>query len=153
MNQKKNPFLLLQIIKENPDITFHLRMEHQDPYWKATFDYELKECKNVVYHARYDNLSDFWNQMNGVLSTSIIESFSYNVAEAMACGCVPFVYNWNGSKEFWHDYVFEGKPKFKKLENVTDKDRKAYRKYVVDRFDSKNKLVEMEKVLTGVKNE
>jgi tetratricopeptide (TPR) repeat protein len=147
MNTKKNPFLLLQIIKENPNINFHLRMEHQDEFWKATFDYELKDCKNVVYHARYDDLSDFWNQMNGVLSTSIIESFSYNIAEAMACGCIPFVYNWKGAEEFWHDYIFTEKPDFKKLDKVTDKDRKFYRKYILERFDEKKKLEEMEKLI------
>ena len=63
INEKKNPFLLIQIIKENPEYVFHLRCEFQDPFWKATFYHELADLKNVVYHGRYEYIKDFWNQI------------------------------------------------------------------------------------------
>ena len=39
MNEKKNPYLLLKIIKENPETIFNLRIDWQSPFWKETFDY------------------------------------------------------------------------------------------------------------------
>ncbi len=145
MNDKKNPFLLLQIIKANPDYVFNLRIDWQSPFWEETFKHELADAKNVVYHGWYNDLNEFWNNMNFVLSTSIIESFSYNVAEAMAAGCKPYIYNWKGAQDIWHkDYIFEQMPKFEKVE-----DRKIYRDYILSNYNLKNVLPEMERVLVG----
>lgn len=146
INEKKNPFLLIQTIKNNPDIEFHLRVDFQSPFWKATFDYELKDCKNVRYHGRYNDLNDFWNKMDFVISTSIIESFSYNLAEAMACGCSPIVYNWNGANEFWSDYIHDN---FLELDpdciGWTSHDK--HRQYIIDNFNYKDKIKDMQEVL------
>jgi tetratricopeptide (TPR) repeat protein len=145
INEKKNPFLLLKIIKANPDKIFHLRSDFQSPFWKATFDYELEGCKNVVYHGRYEDLSDFWNKMHGVLSTSIIESFSFNIAEAMACGCKPYIYNWKGAKEIWGERrVFEDMPEFS---NHIEMEKS--RKYITDNFNLGAFLENMKVVIFG----
>jgi glycosyltransferase involved in cell wall biosynthesis len=148
VNDKKNPYLLLQTIKANPQIKFHLRVDFQDPFWKATFEHELKDCGNVTYHGRYNNLADFWNKMNGVLCTSIIESFSFNVAEAMACGCVPFVYNFNGADEFWKKWIYTDVPKLKAKLNAHDKESmKSFRQYIIDNYNYKDRMKDMEKIL------
>jgi glycosyltransferase involved in cell wall biosynthesis len=111
INEKKNPGLLLRIIKANPDYTFNLRIDWQSPFWEETFKYELKDCKNVIYHGRYEDLSEFWNKMGGVLSTSITESFSFNIAEAMSCGCKPYIYKWEGSDNIWpKEFIFDDMP-------------------------------------------
>jgi glycosyltransferase involved in cell wall biosynthesis len=146
INTKKNPFLLLQIIKNNPKFMFHLRITHQDPFWIPTFEYELKDCKNVVYHGWYENLSEFWNKMSGVISTSIIESFSYNVAEAMACGCKPYIYDWKGARDLYkREWVFDRFPIFQK--KVSDEERLSYRKFILERYNNPDSLEKMEKVL------
>jgi glycosyltransferase involved in cell wall biosynthesis len=145
MNVKKNPFLLIKIIKSNPDYNFHLRITHQDPFWEATFRYELKDCKNVTYHGYYDNLNEFWNDMSIVLSTSIIESFSYNVAEGMACGCKPYIYNWNGAKDIYPEkFIFKCMPKFEK---VNSEAREEYRRFIINNYPLDKSLIAMEKVL------
>jgi glycosyltransferase involved in cell wall biosynthesis len=148
INGKKNPDLLLRIIKANPEFTFHLRAEHQDPFWKAVFDRELKDAKNVVWHPRYDNLADFWNLMSGVLSTSIIESFSYNVAEGMACGCKPYIADWEGARDIWpQEHVFTDMPEFSK--DIKDEEREGFRRYVVTRYPLRKSLLAMESALLG----
>lgn len=146
INDKKNPFLLLQIIKANPEKRFHLRIDWQSEFWKETFNYELKDCKNVIYHERYDNISDFWNQMSGVLSTSIIESFSFNIAEAMACGCRPYIYNWNGAKAIWPEkYIFSDYPAFKT--SINKKEMEEYRQYITQNFHIKTMINKIYEVL------
>jgi len=144
MNEKKNPYLLLKIIKENPDWNFHLRIDWQDPFWEVEF--KRHKFKNVIYHGWYDDLNDFWNQMSIVLSTSIIESFSYNIAEAMACGCKPYIYNWNGAKDIWDEkWIFEDMPKFE----IVKEDRNEFRNYIIQKYNIKDILPEMEKILVG----
>ena len=72
--------------------------------------------------------------MGGVLSTSIIESFSFNIAEGMACGCRPYIYNWEGAEKIWgKEWIFHKMPKF--VDTLTEEDMKAHRKYVVDNYD------------------
>jgi len=145
INEKKNPYLLCRIIKKNPKFKFHLRVDHQSPFWESAMKYELKDCKNVVYHGRYDDLNDFWNQMSGVLSTSIIESFSYNIAEAMACGCRPYIYDWEGSRNIWNkEWIFKDLPVLS-TKKLTREKMDEYRLYIIDLFT--NKLPELEKEL------
>ena len=135
LNEKKNPMLLAQIIKDNPKVKFHLRAEFQSPFLESAFKYETKGCKNITWHGRYDELAEFWNKMSGVISTSIIESFSFNVAEAMACGCQPYVYNWEGAEKIWgKGYIFDRKPKFN-TEKITEEQMNTYRKYIIDKYD------------------
>jgi glycosyltransferase involved in cell wall biosynthesis len=134
INEKKNPYLLIKIIKANPDKVFHLRADFQSPFWKETFNYELKGHNNVIFYPRLDKIEDFWNNMSYTLSNSIIESFSYNLAEGMACGCIPVVYNWRGAKDLWRaEDIFDDMPTFKE---VTEKDRQEARQYVIDTFDA-----------------
>lgn len=145
INEKKNPFLLLDIIKSNPDKRFNLRVDFQSPFWEETFKFELKDCQNVIYHPRYEKLSDFWNQIDSVVSTSIIESFSFNVAEAMACGCKPYIYNWKGAKEIWPEkWIYTERPIFSKT-----KDREEFRKYIINNYDESEMLPRLMGVICG----
>lgn len=149
MNEKKNPALLLKIIKDNPQFIFNLRIDHQSPFWKAEFDRELAQSKNVVYHARYENLNDFWNQMSGVLSTSITESFSFNIAEGMAAGCVPYIHDWHGARKIWgNEFIFREKPVFAK--NVDVKQRIAIRKFVENTYPLSRMLSSIESIFQSM---
>ena len=144
LNVKKNPMRLAKIIKDNPGKVFHLRVDWQDPFLKTAFEYETSGCKNIVNHGRYDNLNDFWNQMSYCLSTSDIESFSYNIAEGMACGCTPLIYNWMGAEDIWRgDFIFNDKPKFKALP------MEEMRNYIQENFANQMSLEAMERVLIG----
>lgn len=143
INEKKNPMMLIQMIKKNPECIFHLRIDHQSPFWEKTFEYELQGFDNVVYHGRYENLRDFWNQVDCVISTSIIESFSYNIAEAMACGCKPFIYSWKGASDIWEGQYIYCDPFVIQHKNI---DYDANRKYIEERYEGKtqiNKLLEV----------
>jgi tetratricopeptide (TPR) repeat protein len=143
MNHKKNPTRLARIIKEYPDMVFNLRVDWQDPYSEETFKYETRGCENIVYHGYYEDLNDFWNQMTYVISTSDIESFSFNVAEGMAAGCEPLVYNWKGAKKIWHpDHIFDDLPDFKK-----DIDMEKNRDYIKQNYPLAPSVHEMERVL------
>ena len=85
---------------------------------------------------------DFWNQVSYVLSTSDIESFSFNIAEAMSAGCTPVIYNWNGADAIWNKkHIFKDKPKFK-LEPMQN-----MREYIINNYDLAQANNEMEAAL------
>ena len=144
MNVKKNPMRLAKIIRDNPDYIFHLRTEWQDPFLKSSFDYEVEGCNNIVYHGRYDDLNDFWNQMSYVISTSDIESFSFNIGEAMAAGCHPFIYKWKGADKIWPEDAFI---KGDKLKEKPLRTMEEEREYITQNYPLNRVLIEMEKEL------
>jgi hypothetical protein len=150
MNSKKNPMLLAEIIKKYRGLKFHLRIDWQDPFLKAGFEHEVKSCKNVIYHGRYKNLNDFWNKMSMVISTSIIESFSFNIGEAMACGCKPLIYNWKGAKNIWNSkWIFKNISELNMMidKEIPDKEREEYRKYIIENYPLNRSLQAMKEVL------
>lgn len=142
MNSKKNPLRLAKIIKSHPEIQFHLRIDWQDAFLEQSFKYETKLCDNIVYHARYKDLKQFYNQMQYILSTSDIESFSYAIAEGMACGCTPLIYNWKGAKDIWNkSFIFNDMPVFE------PKESKAMRKYILDNYPLTQQMLALETAL------
>jgi glycosyltransferase involved in cell wall biosynthesis len=144
MNVKKNPMRLANIIQKNPDFIFHLRIEWQDPFLQKSFEYEIADCENVVYHGRYDDLNDFWNEMTYVISTSDIESFSFNIAEAMAAGCHPLIYPWHGSEDIWPNdaFIFNEVIDVKPTRTMQEE-----REYIIANYPLQNTIEEMEKEL------
>ena len=88
--------------------------------------------------------------MKYVISTSDIESFSYNIAEAMACGCIPIIYPWMGSDKIWSsDFFIKGE----KLKITTNHTMQDNRQYIIDNYPLSNSLLAMEQVLVGGQNE
>ena len=148
LNVKKNPMRLAKYIVDNPDYIFNLRVDWQDAFLKSSFEYETRDCKNIVYHARYGDLNDFWNQMEFVISTSDIESFSYNVAEAMSCGCHPLVYPWKGANTIWPSSSLISKDKL--YFNVVNS-RQDEREYIKENYPLNKQIVDMTKELMYVK--
>jgi len=149
LNVKKNPMRLANYIVNNPDKAFNLRVEWQDPFLKSAFEYETKDCKNIIYHGRYDDLNDFWNQVSYVISTSDIESFSFNIAEAMACGCHPLIYPWKGARDIWPaDSFIKGN----KLRLKPARDMDEERAYIANNYPLDMSLMSMGKILIGEKS-
>ncbi len=51
----------------------------------------------VYFDEQGDDMPQWYQQIDVVLSTSDFESFHYSVAEGAACGCQPVVFNWSGA--------------------------------------------------------
>ena len=59
------------------------------------------------YGTDRSQVDEFFQDKAIVLSTSDHEGFHYAIAEGIACGCYPVVYDWEwgNAKDFWGDYV------------------------------------------------
>lgn len=146
VNDKKNPWLMIEIVKENPNINFYFKAAFQSQYWAEAFTYNLSGCKNVFFESFDEHVPEFWNRMSGCLSTSITESFSFNIAEAMACGVRPYILDRDGAAElFGEQFIFKSKPDFSSLEKQANHD---YHNFIRERYNSEVSIEKMIKLLT-----
>ncbi|MCD6552137.1 glycosyltransferase, partial [Thermotoga sp.] len=93
INYRKEPAIWLQVIGylKQIDNRYNLSVagDFQDLNYYSYFNYFIKEAgleRNVKLLGWVDNVEQFLEDKNYVLSTSIHESFGYNIAEAMAMG-------------------------------------------------------------------
>jgi glycosyltransferase involved in cell wall biosynthesis len=69
-----------------------------------------------------------------IMSTSVTESFSYAVAEGMACGLTPLVHAWPGATELWPPECCWRS--IDKLKSIELKDPEWCRRWVADRYSA-----------------
>ncbi|PLV59454.1 glycosyltransferase [Thermotoga sp. KOL6] len=119
INYKKAPEMWLQVIgmlkKIDERYTLHVAGGFQDLRYLHYFKYLIDDAglrKNVRLYGFVKNVNEFLEDKNYLLSTSIHESFGYNIAEAMARGIKPIIHNYAGSKKQWpkelvYNYIHE----------------------------------------------
>ena len=158
LHPRKNFPLALQIIKKLVDIdsryTLYVAGSYQD---KVSEDYSLHMIKtlglekNVIHCGWIDNINDWLQDINYVLSTSIHESFGFGIAEAMAAGCKPIIHNFDGAESIWDK---------KWLFNTVDEavgfvsgefNSREYRDFVKDNYNFNDKIKEIEKMIGELK--
>ncbi|WP_346795858.1 glycosyltransferase [Halomonas sp. Bachu 37] len=104
----KNPQLLVQIIEKLVSIdrryTLHVAGKGSDliiqRYMKHILEgLDIKD--NVIFYGHVEDIDSWLENKNYLISTSVSESFGYNIAEAMAKGIKPIIHNWPGAKELY----------------------------------------------------
>ncbi len=109
---RKNQPMFLQImhelVKVDPSYTLHVAGAQEEfvamPYLQRTTE-RLALTNNVRFYGWQQNMPAFLADKGVILSTSIHESFGYNIAEAMAVGALPVVHDYPGAEEFWPDEI------------------------------------------------
>lgn len=104
LNNKKNIGTVVQIAREFPDYTFHISGKWQDARLKEYFEHAKERgCNNLIYAGWHSDVDGFLEDKDFLLNTSLWESFSFAVHEAMAKGIKPLVHDWVGIDEFIPD--------------------------------------------------
>jgi len=103
LNFKKNPGFLLACFealwRENPDLTFHVAGTYQGAHLQVFLEHMLPKLPFRVHlHGWVEDMPAWLADKDYIVSSSYFESFHYAVAEGMACGLLPLVYNWPGSE-------------------------------------------------------
>ncbi|MFS4483255.1 glycosyltransferase family 4 protein [Hyunsoonleella sp. 2307UL5-6] len=85
---RKNPDLVLDIIKNMPNIDFHLIGRNWENYDRYN---ELKVLPNFIYHndVPYESYPDLYNKLDVFISPSLLEGGPVPILEAMMSNCVP----------------------------------------------------------------
>ncbi|MCF6096381.1 glycosyltransferase [Thermovorax subterraneus] len=141
LHTRKNIMLALQIIdalvKINQKFKLHIAGDFQDPVLELYLKYMVKEMgleNNVIFYGWVDDMDEWWEDKNYLLSTSIHEGHPYNIMEAMARGIKPIIHNFYGARELYRNEML-----FNTIEEavsrITDSNyySSEYREYVVNR--------------------
>ncbi|MDI3478560.1 MAG: hypothetical protein PWQ59_2085, partial [Thermoanaerobacterium sp.] len=155
INYKKNPETWIQIISKLKETDnkykLHIAGDFQDPFYKEYFEYIKKEMKmedNFILHGWINEVEKFLEDKNYIISTSIHESFGYNIAEAMARGIKPIIHNFDGAKTLWpNDLIYNAIDEA--VEKITEQtyDSESYRRFIEDNYSLEEQIYEIEEIL------
>lgn len=154
INYKKDPTMWLQIMgllkKIDPRYNLSIAGDFQDYRYHLYFHYFIEEAglrDNVKLLGHVNNIEEFLEDKNYVLSTSVHESFGYKIAEAMAVGIKPVVHNFYGAKMLWmEDTLFNF---IEEIPQILESDYRSetYRKFVEDTYPLELQMEQITKVL------
>jgi glycosyltransferase involved in cell wall biosynthesis len=103
LNPKKGIDLLLLFAHMLPEYEFHIVGRMQDNHIAYDFSSQVAELPNVWYqdHIPNEQMNDWMDNIDYLLSPSVVESFGYSIAEAMAKGIKPLIRSRAGA--IWGD--------------------------------------------------
>lgn len=155
INYKKDPTMWIQIINKLKEVDnkyqLHVGGDFQDPRYFVYFNYIRKEMKiedNFILHGWIDNVEEFLEDKDYILSTSIHESFGYNIAEAMARGIKPIIHNFDGAKTLWPNELIYNTID-EAVEKITEPtyDSEGYRRFIEDNYSLEKQIYELEQII------
>jgi glycosyltransferase involved in cell wall biosynthesis len=101
----------------------------------------------VIWYERQESVSKWLDDKDFFLLPSTKEAFSYATAEAMAKGIKPILGNWRSADVNWEPFYCKtiGQMFSKFLES--DYDPRKYRQFIVDNYDEKRYLRQLDEFL------
>jgi glycosyltransferase involved in cell wall biosynthesis len=139
VHPRKNLHLAFEIIRKlvekDPKYKLHIAGNFTDSMYEVYIKHLVKAMKlekNVIFYGWIDDIDKWWEDKNYLLSTSIHESFGYNIAEAMAKGIKPIIHNFYNAKELYDDEFL-----FSSVDEAVEKikngnyDSSYYREYII----------------------
>ncbi|MCH7955400.1 MAG: glycosyltransferase [Candidatus Marinimicrobia bacterium] len=153
----KNAALLLNILIELPDDhILEIAGEWQDDKEEKFFKHLTKRLglsKRVSVEPWQSDMNKWFEGIDYFVSTSISESFSYVICEAMAKGIKPVIIDRPGAKELWgEEFLFHSVSEAAAMMlPASDYDSKHYRK-VAQRYSIENQMQNIRGILKGRKS-
>ncbi|PLV59321.1 glycosyltransferase [Thermotoga sp. KOL6] len=138
---RKNLHVAFEIIKKLSEkdkrYRLHVAGSFDDPMYEIYLKHLAKSMKikdNVIFHGWVDDINQWLEDKNYLLSTSIHESFGYNIVEAMARGIKPVIHDFYNAKELYdEEFLFSSVDEA--VEKITEEryDSHHYREYIIKR--------------------
>lgn len=154
IHSTKNPMLLLHLMKRLVGIDNRNKLYvagfFQDPVIKLHWDYfvEVNGLKdNIFVDGWVENIDEWLLDKKFLISTTIRETFGYGIAEAMARGIKPIIYNFPFSKETWDGYTFNDIEDALRIIHSDDYRPAEYRNYILENFSLEKQIKNIEKEL------
>ncbi|QTA38628.1 glycosyltransferase [Thermosipho ferrireducens] len=160
INSRKNIQLALQIMKKliaiDKRYKLHIAGDFQELVLDLYLDYMVKEMgleNNVIFYGWVDNMEEWWEDKNYLLSTSIHEGHPYNIMEAMARGIKPVIHNFYGAKELYEQrWIFNDIDKACKIIASKEYDSEYYRNFVRKKgWLLDNQITQVRKLISKLK--
>lgn len=160
IHQRKNPVLLLQIIKKlvekDKNYKLYVAGRFQDILVKAYWDYQIKKMnleRNIIFEGWQESIDEWLQDKNYLLSTSIHESFGYGIAEAMSRGLKPIIHDFIFSDEIWEGkYVFNTIDEAVEMIISEEYNSIEYRKFIEENYSLTKQINKTEEILNNLIN-
>lgn len=108
INHKKGVPLLLQFAKrlslENAQFKLYIAGQYQDERFRLYMTHMVKEMRltgRVIFDGYVENMDEWMNKIDHLISTSPFESQGMGIVEAMAKGIEPLIHHFPGADELY----------------------------------------------------
>ncbi|HET6569075.1 MAG TPA: FkbM family methyltransferase [Rhodothermales bacterium] len=151
----KNPALLLQcvhaLVERDSRYALHIAGQYQQADSAAYFQHMVNALGlsgNVFFHGWIDDINGWLADKQYIISTSIRESFGYNIAEAMARGIKPVIHNFPGATLLYPKYlVFNTVNECVRLVMNGEYDSEAYRAHIETNYSLERQISSIEHLI------
>ncbi|ABR30380.1 glycosyltransferase [Thermosipho melanesiensis] len=161
ISHKKNPSMMLQIIKKLVEIDskykLHIAGEHLELRYMIYFQHMIKEMgleNNIIFYGFIEDINEWLEDKNYILSTSIHEGHPLNIIESMAMGIKPVIHNYFGSKKQWpNELIFNTIDEAVDIILEEDYDSRKYRTFVEKNYDFKKEILRIKNLINTLNKE
>lgn len=145
INYKKGPMLLLHTFKaiydEDKRYKLFIAGQFQDPrdvlYFRQMIkEWELKD--NVIFEGWQNNINQWLEDKNYLISTSILEGHPVGIMEAMAKGIKPLIHNFVGARQIYpKEYIWNTSDECIEIIKSDYYSSPEYRKFIEGNFSKR----------------
>lgn len=155
IHMRKNPMMLLQIMEKlvrfDSRYQLYLAGQFQDKLAKMYWDHMVKEMgltNHIHFEGWQKNVTQWLEDKQFLISTSIHESFGYSIAEAMSMGIKPVVHNFPFATRIWPEQIlFNTIDEAVGMVTANVYNSKAYRNFVETNYALFDQVTQVRKVL------
>jgi len=156
INYKKGPMLLLhafwELVQEDSGYRLFIAGNFQDIRYELYFNQMIKEmnlANNIQMDGWVDNISDWLENKQYLVCTSVLESQNMSIMEAMACGLKPIIHNFVGAKKIYPEkYVWSSIDEFVQMVLSDDYNSREYRDFIKNNYSLDRQLESLDKILS-----
>ncbi|MFW6026940.1 MAG: glycosyltransferase, partial [Candidatus Woesearchaeota archaeon] len=154
VNFKKGPMLLLQVIKalvkKDSRYKLYIAGKFEQKRYVLYFKQMLKDMSlqnNVIFEGWKENIDQWLEDTNYIISTSLLESQHLAIMEAMSKGIKPIIHNFVGAKEIYPGkYIWNSIDDAVKLISEEEYHSEQYYKFIKENYNRGKYIKEIKKL-------
>jgi len=158
ISHKKNPALLLQCLRALVDADSRYCLHVAGAFQELRSELYWHHMVGVLGLENHIHLDGWVSDMNAwyqdkhfIVSTSLLESFGYSIAEGMACGLKPVIHDFVGADRLYPAAGrFGSVAEFVKRVQEPTYEPAAYRQYISEQFHLDFQLAAIDRIVSGL---
>ncbi|PRX32585.1 glycosyltransferase involved in cell wall biosynthesis [Orenia metallireducens] len=155
INFKKGPMLLLHAFKaifdKDKRYKLYIAGRFEQPRYLLYFKQMIKEMglqDNVVFEGWQDDIDEWLEDKNYIISTSVLESQHLSIMEAMAKGIKPLIHNFVGAKNIYpREYIWNTVEELSDMVTSNNYNTKKYRNFIENNYSLDEKLQKIKNLI------
>lgn len=144
--------ILRKLLEKDDEYMLHIAGNFTDLVYEKYIKQSIKNMnleKNVIFYDWVNDINDWLNDKNYLLSTSVCEGHPFNIIEAMAKGIKPVVNNFYGAEFLFDKYfLFNNIDEAITMITTDQYDSKLYHTYIIEKqWTEKDQIDKFKKLI------